>query len=230
VTYITKTLLAVGIAAALAAPVAQAEQGDWLFRGGATMVSPKSDNLKVDAGAAGVLVVEVDDATSFGFNVAYMMSDNWGIELLAAYPFTHDINASVQGVQGSLEVGEVEHLPPTLSLQYYFIPDGNFNPYVGLGVNWTMFSNEKLTSEFEDALFDIFAISNPKLQLDDSYGFAGQIGADVKLGDSWFVNFDIRYIQIEADAKIKADNDAVLPLGDIAIDPFVYSIMLGYRF
>jgi len=229
VTRIAKTLLFAGALALVGAavPVAQAEQGDWLVKGGATMVDPKSDNLKIgDLGpVAGVgtvtdAVLEVDDGTSFGFTITYMATDNIGVELLAAWPFKHDINlsASIDGVSGSLKIAETEHLPPTISLQYHFLPDGMFNPYIGAGVNWTMFSSEEIDPLLADGL-----------SLDDSFGLAGQIGADVRLGDKWLVNFDVRYIDISTEAKMKVDGEWV-KLGDVAIDPFVYSIMLGYRF
>jgi len=235
VSYLSKTLVAVGalgLATVVTIPAAQAEQGDWLIRGGVTMVSPQSDNLKFDAGDLGVLKLDVKDATSFGFNVAYMMTDNIGIELLAAVPFKHDVNASVEGVSGSGKLGSVDQLPPTLSLQYYFMPDGKFSPYVGLGVNWTLFSSEKLSSDFEAALIDE-GLLDPCLTLDDSFGVAVQVGADFNFSENWFVNADIRWINIESKAKLSATSDGIdetVTLGTVKINPFVYSIMLGYRF
>jgi len=229
VTRISKTLLfAVSLALAGSfVPAAQAEQGDWVLKGGATMVDPSSDNLKLgDIGfieGIGDITdasLEVGDATSFGFTVTYMMTDNIGVELLAAWPFQHDIDlaATVDGERVSGKIAETEHLPPTLSLEYYFIPDGMFNPYIGLGVNWTMFSGEEIDPILADGL-----------RLDDSFGLSGQIGADIKFGDNWLLNFDFRYIDISSEAKILVEGEW-LKLGDVAIDPFVYSIMLGYRF
>jgi len=245
VTRISKTLLfAVTLAlAGVAVPAAQAEQGDWVIKGGATMVDPKDDNLHLgDLGAIeGVGTVtdvglEVGDATSFGFTVTYMATDNIGVELLAAWPFKHDIDlaATIDGERGSGKLGETEHLPPTISVQYHFIPDGKFSPYVGVGYNFTMFSSEKLTSDavlFFELLGDELGLdlTDAKLKLDDSSGFAAQIGADYKLGDKWLVNFDIRYIDIGTDPTIVGAGDK-LPLPEVEIDPFVYSIMVGYRF
>ena len=98
---ISKTLLIAGaLGLAITAIPAQAEQGDWLVRGGWTMVSPKSGNLKLP-GLDGVVPgldialdnssIEVDDGSSLGLTVTYMMTDNWAVDLLAAYPFKHDI-------------------------------------------------------------------------------------------------------------------------------------------
>lgn len=228
-TRISKTLLfAVTLALAGAAvPAAQAEQGDWVLKGGATMISPDSPGLNLGdlgfidgVGTVTDAALNVDDGTSFGFTVTYMATDNIGVELLAAWPFKHDIDlaATVDGERFSGKVAETEHLPPTLSVQYHFIPDGQFRPYIGAGVNWTIFSSEEIDPILADGL-----------SLDDSFGFAAQIGADVGIGEQWLINFDVRYIDISTKAKIKVEDEWV-SLGDVAIDPFVYSIMVGYRF
>ena len=238
---IIKTAVALsvaGLAAMLAAPAAIAEKGDWIIRGGATMVDPKSNNFSTPAdffipgqpqAIPGTLDLDVDDGTSFGFNITYRLTDNWGIELLAAYPFSHDLkgcaNLTVGGtpVTSCIDAGEVEHLPPTLSLQYRFMPDSAFQPYVGLGINWTMFSSEKLTPEAAELL------GIDDIKLDDSVGVAVQIGADWFFNDRWLINGDIRYIEIQSDLDVCADGSCV-GIGKVKIDPMVYSIMIGYKF
>ena len=226
---LSKTLVAVGalgLATAITVPAAQAEQGDWLLKGGATMISPKSDNLKLgdvdvpDVGLVTNASLDVKDATSFGFTVTYMFADNWAVELLAAVPFKHDIKLSFdfEGESLSAKIGETKHLPPTLSLQYHFIPNQMFSPYVGVGANWTIFSSEKLDPSL-----------GAKLSLSDSFGVAAQLGADINFSEQWFVNIDIRYVQIETDAKI-SDEESTEKIGTVKVNPMAYSIMLGYRF
>lgn len=206
-----------GLATALAAPLAVAEKGDWLIRGGVTMVDPKSDNLSFDSGE-GTVFLNVEDATSFGFDVTYMMTENLGLDVLLAYPFNHDVKATVSGISGEVNIAETDLLPPTVSLQWYFMPDATFSPYVGAGINWSIFSGEKLIDEV-----------GAKLSLDDSFGYALQIGADVKLGEAWFLNFDIRYLDVDTDGKV-SDALGSEDIGTIEIDPMVYSIMIGRRF
>lgn len=214
-------ILAIGLLSLMAfavAPMAQAEQGDWLIKGGWTLVSPKSDNLKADDGEGNVLVLNVDDGNSFGFTIGYMFTDNWGVELLASAPFKHDIKAGIQGLPGSVKIAETKHLPPTLSIQYHFLPDAMLSPYIGVGINWTLFSSERIEPELAD-----------RLALEDSTGFAAQIGVDWHFGGQWFAAADIRYIDISTKAKV-TDAGETESIGDVAIDPMVYSLMLGYRF
>jgi outer membrane protein len=238
---ISRSIVALSVAGVLAlaaAPAAMAEKGDWIIRGGATMVDPKSNNLRLgdvtdenEAVIATDAAVNVDDATSFGFNITYMVTDNFGIELLAAYPFTHDIDlclTPVGGSRGCVAFGETDHLPPTLSAQWRFMPDSAFQPYVGAGINWTMFSSEGLTSDAVD-LLESLGVTNPDIKLDDSVGFAAQIGADFFFGENWLINGDIRYIEIQSDLDICGDG-VCEGAGTVKIDPMVYSIMIGYRF
>ena len=238
-------LLAVGaltLAAFAVAPMAQAEKGDWLIKGGATMVSPKSGNLSLgdlgdvpDVGNITNVSIEVDDGTSFGFTITYMMTSNWGLELLAAVPFKHDIKlaATIDGERGAGKIGDTKHLPPTISLQYHFLPDGMFSPYVGVGFNTTLFSSESLNSDARD-LFAALGINDANLKLDTSTGVAAQIGIDWYFSDKWFANADVRYIDLGTKAKITGTDEAgdavVAELGTVNIDPIVYSLMIGYRF
>jgi len=188
---------------------AAAEKGDWLLRGGVGVVDPKSNNLSLSPEQE----IQVGTGTSLTIEGTYMFADKWGVELLAAYPFTHDVD--IDGAEGAGKVGEVDHLPPTLSLQYHFNPDGRFRPYIGAGLNYTTFSNEETTG----------ALAGASLELDDSWGAAGQVGADVSLNDNWFLNLVVRYIDIDTDAELNGGD-----LGTIEIDPFIYQAQVGYRF
>lgn len=184
---------------------ASAAKGDLLVRAGIGVVDPDSDNL--DLGTTGM--VEVDSGTSLTIEASYFFADKWAAELLAAYPFNHDIT-----LDGST-VGDTDHLPPTVSVQYHFIPDGKFRPYVGVGLNYTTFFNTGTEG----------ALAGTDLELDDSWGLALQAGIDVPIGDRWFANAVIRYIDIESDATLDG-----APLGTVKIDPMVYQLQAGYRF
>ncbi len=199
----------VGMAAALAmAPVAAAnEAGDWVVRAGASLIDPKSDNGTLDLGAPAK--VNVDSQTGFTFNVSYFFTPHIAVELLGAYPYEHDFTVDVGGTHID---GHVEHLPPTLSVQYHFLPNERIRPYAGVGVNYTMFDNADL-----DAPVNV--------RFDDSTGVALDAGVDFAIDERWLVNVDIRYIDISTDTHVAGSN-----VGNVEIDPMVYGINVGYRF
>jgi outer membrane protein len=184
------------------APAVAHDKGDFVIRAGATWVDPKQNNNDI---------VEVDDAWSLGLTFTYFLTEHWALDLLAAYPFEHDIALRKNGP----DVGSTKHLPPTLSVQYHFIPDGAVQPYVGLGVNYTYFFDEDTSGPLAGA----------DLDLDDSWGVAAQLGFDLQFSERWVGNIDFRYISIESEAEVNGAD-----IGDVEIDPFVGSVMIGYKF
>jgi outer membrane protein len=187
----------------VAMPAQAYEKGDWLLRVGAGNVSPKSNNSAI---------VSVDDGASLVFNGTYFITPNLGFEVLAALPFSHDVKLVADGTK----VAETKHLPPTFSLQYHFNTEAAFRPYVGAGLNYTVFFDEDTTG----------ALAGTTLELDESFGIAVQAGADFDVSERMFVNFDVRWISIETEASVPE-----VPLNfDVEIDPMVYSLTVGWKF
>ena len=192
----------IGLGSMFGAAAHAQEAGDWIVRVGLGNVDPKSDNGDVASVDSGVAAV---------FNATYMMTNNIGIELLAATPFEHDIKLAADGTR----VGQTKHLPPTLSVQYHFDTDSAFKPYVGAGLNYTIFFDERTSGP----------LAGTDLELDDSFGIAAQVGTDWNISDTMFANLDVRWINIETDAELDG-----APLETVEIDPIVYSLTLGWRF
>lgn len=219
--------LALAAALGLAAPAYGHEAGDWLVRFGASNVDPKSDNGSIDLTATGILGVQdvtVDSKVGVTFNVAYMYTDTIGIEVLAALPFKHDVN-----VAGLPEpAASVTHLPPTVSLQYYFLPGSNFRPYAGIGLNLTWFMDEDKKAGLAAADTTLGVTTDIKVD-STSVGLAAQLGFDYKINQQWFLNVDVRYIDISTDATLTV-NGANFATAKVDVDPLVYGIHLGYRF
>lgn len=206
----------VGLATAVVAPAALAERGDVLVRAGATMVAPKSDNMSIAAGTG----LEVGDATTLGFNVTYMLTDHVGVELLGALPFTHDVDLCVKDA-GCTAIADTKQLPPTMSVQYHFTPSAKVRPYVGVGANATLFFDTNFTKAGKAEL----ELTDEQLKLDTSIGFEVEAGVDVAIDGQWFVNADVRYVDIESDAQVGGGD-----IGSVKIDPMVYSLMVGRKF
>jgi outer membrane protein len=210
----SKYLLAAGaLLAFVASPALAYEAGTWVLRAGVGVVAPDSDNLVLDPDT----IIEVDDGTSLTLMGTYMFTPNWAFDVLASWPFNHDIKLA------GTKIAETDHLPPTFSIKYHFLPDGTFQPYVGAGVNYTTF----FSTDVEQVLTDLTGVTD--IDLDDSFGFALQLGADWTFSNRWLLNFDLRYIDIESDLTVSDGVDSE-KLGTVKIDPWVYSINIGYSF
>lgn len=210
------------LALAVAAPFANAyEAGDIVVRAGAITVDPHEDSSEISAGGVDLpgTAATLDSDTQLGLNFMYMATDNIGIELLAATPFTHTVGT--KGL-GGLKLGELKHLPPTLSAVYYPLDKSSaFQPYAGIGINYTWFFDTELSSEAEAANFN-------GLDVDDSWGLAYQLGMDYMLTDNVMLNAQVRYIDIDTTATTYLGAAKVDV--DVDVDPFVYMVGLGYKF
>ncbi len=191
---------------------APAEPGEWRVRAGIGHVSPQADSEPLP-GLAGSSV-DVDSASQLVLNVTYFWTERMAVELLGALPFQHEIEGA-GSLSGLGEVAEIKHLPPTLSVQYHFGPVGAVRPYLGAGLNYTIFFDEETTG----------ALSGRDIELDDSLGLAAQLGADVRLNGDWFVNGDLRYLDIGTEAEIEGIGSF-----DVDIDPWVFTLAVGRRF
>lgn len=241
-----KKLLLTAILALFSFNALAQSQGDWLVRLGLGYVSPdvESQNLVFEGIELDNYQVDVDENTRPIINLTYMATDHVGVELLAAWPFNHSVEGD--GALSDLgKLGSTKHLPPTLSLQYHFLPDQTFRPYAGVGLNYTKFFDEKTTDSLHQgiigtsnaALGTDYAGGSTDMTIDDSFGLALQLGADVALNDAWFLNFDLRWIEIEADAELSTTTvdgdgfDVDLQSSIQAdIDPWVFSTAIGLRF
>ncbi|MCB1844396.1 MAG: outer membrane beta-barrel protein [Halioglobus sp.] len=236
-----KKALTVAVAATLASaslPGLAYEKGDWIVRAGAAMVDPNADSDAINLPTGLVAKADVDDNIQLGITGTYMVDTNWGVELLAATPFSHDVEAVGQGaIAGTkLDAASLKHLPPTLLIQWY--PRGGLSgwqPYVGFGANYTLFFDEEVDNELVGLLGALTdgAVDDANLDLDDSFGLAGQVGVDIPLGENWAFNAAVWYIDIDTNATITAKSagaTAAKVKFDVEVDPWVYSVGIAYRF
>jgi outer membrane protein len=210
--------LAMATAAVSATPAA-AKAGDVLVRVRAIAVVPNESSGPVlptfPAGSVGVgysVMPEID--------FTYMATDNIGLELIAA---TTRHGLSGQGsLSGLPDLGHTWVLPPTLTLQYHFAPEAKVRPYIGAGLNYTIFYGEGTSDELDTA------IGNSNLDLSNSFGWAAQAGMDFDLNEKLFLNVDIKYIDMSTKATVTTG--ALVNTVDVKINPLVFGIGLGMKF
>ncbi|WP_263080861.1 outer membrane beta-barrel protein [Endozoicomonas sp. Mp262] len=208
------------------------QAGDIILRAGAAHVAPSnvsSSTITKDSSSLGAKVDSINSNTQLGLTGTYMLTDNIGIELLAATPFKHTIKGK-GGTLDSLgisELGTTKHLPPTLSVQYFPLDnDSKFQPYVGVGLNYTNFFSEEADDSLTTTLGQEF-----DLELKNSWGVAAQAGLDYEITDNIMVNAAIWYIDIKTEATFTGKNDgSKIEADNVSIDPLVYMLGIGYKF
>ena len=217
----TISALVLGSSTLLAVNASAFDAGDFVLRAGTVTVSAQdeSDNL---VGAFSDSTVTVDDDTQIGISGTYMFTDKIGLEVLAATPFSHDITGA-SGTLNGADIGSVKHLPPTVSAQYFFMgAKSQWQPYIGLGLNYTTFFSEKVGS-------DAAAAGVTSIELDDSFGIAASAGIDYMINDNWGINASLMYATISTTATLKA-GAATAATVDYDLDPMVYRLNAVYKF
>jgi outer membrane protein len=193
------------------APVGKAA-GTLMIRGRAIGVLPQNSTSSISVIGGHV------DASNTGTGEAdfsYFITDNIAAELIAATT-KHDLYAVGSALTpGSYHVGSTWVLPPTLLLQYHFMPKERFSPYVGVGLNMTFFYS---SSPANNAV--------TQLALQNNVGAAVQVGVDYALGGHWFANVDFKQIFLNTTASI--NGGAIKAKTDL--NPMVIGAGVGYRF
>lgn len=185
--------------------------GDFNVRLRAIGVLPdESGNITTTAGAAtGLHVSKISNEYVPEVDFSYFITDTIAVELIAATT-RHAVKAS-----DGTDMGKVSLLPPTLTLQYHPLPKERFSPYVGAGVNYTIFYNEK----------DGSAASVRNISYKNSFGVALQAGVDIAISGPWSMNLDVKKIWLDTEVTT-----AQLKATDTNINPLIVGLGVGYRF
>ena len=203
------TLLGLGLACSAQAAVEQ----PWMVRVRAVNMNMANQSDSIPAlGVTAMDTIEVNDKTIPELDISYFFTPNWAAELVLTYPQKHDVTLVNNGTRTNL--GTFKHLPPVLSLQYHFKPGAKFQPYAGLGVNYTKISSVNL------------AAGAQPLELEGhSTGLALNLGADYHLQDNMYLNVDIKKVQLRSD--VLANGNVV---SKAKLDPLLVGVGIGWRF
>lgn len=179
--------------------------GDFMVRARAIAVAPDEDASTTIGGN-----VSIDNDVVPEVDFTYFITDSIALELIAATT-KHDVTHNA-----GIDLGEVSLLPPTLTLQYHFMPKERLSPYVGAGLNYTIFYNEDV------------AAGSPvtSIDYDNAFGYALQVGVDYALNDNWYANLDVKKLFLNTDVSM---NGGAIT-ADVDIDPWIVGVGVGYRF
>lgn len=209
----------VALAAALLAPSAQAQtadtQGPWLVRLRAVRLDMANKSDAIPSLAVPQNAITVNDKTIPEVDVSYFFTPNIAAELVLTVPQKQRVTVQQSALGGPTDIGSFKHLPPTLMLQYHFRPDATVRPYVGAGINYTRLSGVNL-----------YVPTVGRLDLDrNSWGLAVGGGVDIALAKNWFLNLDVKKVQIRSDVKLGTQK-----VSQVKVDPWLFGVGVGYRF
>ncbi len=196
----TSLIAAAALACAAALP-ASALAGDFMVRGRVLQLDPSNDSMTL-AGQ-----VDINSKLIWEIDASYFVTPNIAVEVIATTPQKQTVT-----LNGTTDLGTLRHLPPTVTVQYHFMPESTLvRPYAGVGVNYTHFSAVNLA---------------PGLDIDrNSWGLALQVGADFPITKQIYLNVDLKKIDIRTSVSSNGTD-----LGLVKVDPLLFGVGIGYRF
>ncbi|KPC54203.1 OmpW/AlkL family protein [Amantichitinum ursilacus] len=199
-----KKILAAIAAACVMPAFAMADAGDIITRLRLISIQP---DVSTDNTLSAVNTT-VGNATVPELDFTYMFTNNIGAELILGTS-KHTISSDIG------KLGSTYALPPTVTLQYHFNPQGQIRPYAGVGVNYTRFYKT-----------DLHLPDGTNVDIDqNSFGLAAQVGVDIMMNKTYFFNVDVKKVQMDTDVSAAGSS-----LGKLKINPWIVGVGFGRAF
>jgi outer membrane protein len=199
-------MAAVSSLAPIASQAQSANENPWMIRVRAV------DLLWQNGQTESVKALDIKAENQFipEFDVSYFFTKNIAAELVLTWPQQVNIN------MGGANAGKISALPPSLLMQYHFTDLGALKPYVGAGVNYTIFGNRQ----------NFPALGNAYQVDQSSVGFVGQVGADYMFDKNWGLNVDLKYATMST--NVSAVGGA--SIGKLTLNPWMPAVGVTYKF
>ena len=212
-------MAAVASLAPIAAHAQAAEENPWMLRVRAVDLlfqnGQSNGDGSLNALGLGVQTANVKAKNQWipEFDITYFFTKNIAAELVLTWPQQVNITAG----PGNTNVGKVTALPPSLLAQYHFTDLGAFKPYVGAGVNYTIFGNRQ----------NFPALNNAVQVNQSSVGFVGQVGMDYMFDKNWGMNVDLKYATMSTAVKTVNGGTSI---GTLTLNPWMPAVGVTYKF
>ena len=217
-----KSLVVAMAAVASLTPVmaqAQAEENPWMLRVRAVDLlfqnGQSNGDGSLNALGLGVQTANVKAKNQWipEFDITYFFTKNIAAELVLTWPQQVNITYG----PGNANAGKITALPPSLLAQYHFTELGAFKPYVGAGVNYTIFGNRQ----------NFPALNNAVQVNQSSVGFVGQVGMDYMFDKNWGMNVDLKYATMSTAVKTVNGGTSI---GTLTLNPWMPAVGVTYKF
>jgi outer membrane protein len=222
-----KSLVAAMAAVASLAPIAahaQAEENPWMLRVRAVDILFQNGQANNGNGNGTGLGVQANNIRAQNtlipeFDISYFFTKNVAAELVLTYPQKVNVYSNLT----SGPTGVINALPPSLLLQYHFTDLGALKPYIGAGVNYTIFGNRNN--------FSVGGYGNNVLTVDqNSVGFVAQIGADYMFDKHWGMNIDVKYATMSTNVTGQNTLAGAGNIGKLTLNPLMPAVGVTYKF
>ena len=180
----------------------------WLIRLRSLTVLPESSSSTIST--IGGNVTQISNQVVPELDFSYFFTPHVAAELILATT-RNSVTATGTAI-GTVPLGRVSLLPPTLTVQYHFLATPKVDPYVGLGLNYTFF-------------YDASPSTVSGINYANNAGLAMQAGLDLNMTKKWVFNIDVKKIFVNS--SVSTSGPSVVTIAHI--DPWLLGIGIGYR-
>ncbi len=229
---------ALTLAAVLAAPSAQADSAtpNTVFVGLAYLQNHSSSADLSGYNTPPGLNLNVGNAATLGLTFVRDLPGPWSFELVLGYPprvrtDAMGANWAKVGVKPGVGITDVDVISPTAFINYHILgKQSKWDPFVGLGINYTRFTNTKALSSLTSHL------GPTQISLSDSWGAAAHAGLIYHIDPRWSVVGTVAVADVQSDltsTSYSPINPSLITSQaktHINFHPIVYTVALGYSF
>jgi outer membrane protein W len=159
--------------------------------------------------------IEFDNGLGFGVS----LNQYWG-------NLSGELSATALSQEGritsealaDIDIGDLDIIPITATLQFHFARRSAFSPYIGGGVAYI------LADDLQSEDLDVFEIGPVEVQ--DEFTWALQAGADINLSSRFAIGLDVKYIAYTPESAAEGEQDPI----DLDLNPLIYSAGIKLRF
>lgn len=169
------------------------------------MVRARSVQMKMQDNAGANFNWTAENKSLTAWDVSYFLNKNVAVEVVWLPSQTTAVNSA------GTRKGAFTQSPHALILQYHLTDWARVQPYLGAGLNNTLYSSANFTGgETVDR---------------SSFGAALQIGANFPVDKNWSINLDMKKLYSQTDIE-----NAGVHQGTLKLNPTFTGVGVGYRF
>lgn len=173
---------------------------------GYSSLQPKKDSGTL----SGNLDTHINHDSKASIALGYRFNAHMSMELWSPVSaFQHRIE--LQGVPAAT----IKHRPVLLTFQYHYRVQTRVQPYFGLGYGVVSLSGQRTEGP----------LAGSTINVKKGDGLTAQFGVDIFANTHLFVRAEARYLHWNSKVAVNGTD-----LGKVTLNPWIYSVGLGYRF
>jgi len=173
--------------------------------------------------------LDLKDAQTPYFGYIRRLNSKFDVELAFGVPPNTKTIGRGPATVGSVPfngqtIATAKWLAPSVLLEYKFLSESSkFQPYIGVGVNYTSFYDRKVTAIGQQG-----AGGPSRLSLTSSVGPVGTVGLKYQLATHWHLNVSYSISRVDSDIKLQTAD--VVRTAKVHFGPQALVVAAGYAF